>query len=130
MSTHAAILMETEGGYVGIYCHWDGYRSGVGATLKKHYSSAEKVSALLALGDISSLGKNLAPTGKHSFDNPEKDCTVVYHRDRNEDWDLVKPRKEPTIPACLDAIDGEYVYVFTSKNVWMQYDQNGKMTKL
>ena len=39
-----------------VYCHWDGYLSHNGAILQEHYDSA-KANNLVALGDISSLGK-------------------------------------------------------------------------
>ena len=29
--------------YTAIYCHWDGYVSGVGLTLRDHYNTDEKV---------------------------------------------------------------------------------------
>lgn len=56
-----------------IYCHWDGYPSGVGATLLEHYQDPEKIDRLLSLGDISGLGSDT-----------EAGSTVAYHRDRGE----------------------------------------------
>ena len=38
---------------IGVYCHWDGYPSGVGATLQKYYPNYEDVLNLIALGDLS-----------------------------------------------------------------------------
>lgn len=54
--------------------------------LTKHYDTAEKVKALLALGDISILGEHLAPDADepHSFEKPAEGVTVAYHRDRKE----------------------------------------------
>lgn len=50
-----------------IYCHWDGYPSNNGKLLLENWMSAKKVRALMALGDLSSLGSIIGE--KHSFDN-------------------------------------------------------------
>ncbi len=93
MSTRSAIIMKCKDGtYRGIYCHFDGYPEGVGQTLHEHYKSYNKVSALIELGDISSLDKEIYPksfiskrlSGKHSFTHPQPGVTVAYGRDRKE----------------------------------------------
>ena len=39
MSTHATIWIKNSNDtFTGIYCHFDGYLSGVGDTLLKHYN--------------------------------------------------------------------------------------------
>ncbi len=56
MGTRSNIGARQEDGTIKvIYCHWDGYPEGVGATLAEHYIDPVKVAALLNLGDISSL---------------------------------------------------------------------------
>ena len=77
--------MNYAGNFESIYCHWDGYPSGVGKMLKENYSEKQKINALMKLGDISSLDKKLYPTSSHSFENPEPDVTVAYGRDRGDD---------------------------------------------
>ena len=69
-----------------VYCHFDGYTiNGVGQMLFEHYKDEEKVKKLISLGDISFLEKNIEPSSsKHSFNTPEKDVTVFYHRDRGD----------------------------------------------
>ena len=111
MSTRSAIIEKTDTGYRGIYVHHDGYREGVGKTLSLYYTNPERVSALVDLGDLSSLGKNINPTGPHSFDKPEKGVTVAYMRDRGEDD--CQPTVGKTIKKVAERIghDG-YVYVF------------------
>jgi hypothetical protein len=84
MSTRAAIIMKDGDKYRGIYSHWDGYISGVGKDLQKHYKKKEKIRALIDLGAISVLGAKVDPKGEHSFDHPEKGVTVAYGRDRGE----------------------------------------------
>jgi hypothetical protein len=71
---------------VGVYCHYDGYPAGVGATLSTHYTTEARVDALLSLGSISRLHPRLVPDldETHTFDNPAVGVTVAYHRDRGE----------------------------------------------
>ena len=69
-----------------VYCHWDGYLEHNGRILFDHYDSP-KANHLVALGGISSLGKNIEiPEGvEHTFDKPAKGITVFYGRDRGEE---------------------------------------------
>jgi hypothetical protein len=56
MSTRSRIGIENQDGTTtSIYCHFDGYISGVGKLLKEYYTTQAKVKALIKLGDISSL---------------------------------------------------------------------------
>lgn len=91
MSTRACICIVSpvDGCVHGIYCHNDGYPSGVGKTLVKNYTDPTKVYDLLALGDLSILGAEIGE--KHSFDRTRFDdyytdqCTA-YHRDGGDKW--------------------------------------------
>lgn len=67
-----------------IYCHFDGYPEGVGATLSEHYSDDVKVEQLINLGNISSLGKEIG--NKHDFNKSDQfpDWCNAYGRDRGE----------------------------------------------
>lgn len=77
MSTRSAIIMKNEfdESYSGIYCHFDGYKNGVGIELFDNYQDLNKVKDLIALGDISSLGDSIK-------------STVAYHRDRDEELSI------------------------------------------
>ena len=88
MSTNSRIAIANNDGTVkSVYCHWDGYPSNNGKILLEHYQDEEKIKELIALGGISSLGKNVKPEHPetHNFDNRENDCTTVYHRDRGDE---------------------------------------------
>jgi len=78
-----------------VYCHWDGYLDHNGRLLQEHYDSA-KANHLVALGDLSSLRRDLGE--KHAFSKfdlatqieqrlheeaTENICTI-YGRDRGE----------------------------------------------
>lgn len=108
MSTHCLICRKNaDKSYDYIYCHWDGYLDYAGDMLLKHYNTKERVDSLIALGDLSSIGKKLNPTtDSHSFTNPEPDVCVAYGRDRHED---------NTGPHHCDTIDLDaeaYVYLY------------------
>ena len=94
MSTNSliGILNKEKRTVKSIYCHWDGYLEGVGDELATNYKDVDKVRELIELGDLSGLNTNIKPKGlTHTFDKPEDDVCVFYHRDRGEDWEHVKP---------------------------------------
>lgn len=93
MSTNSRISLYKEGNIKSIYCHWDGYIEHNGEILFKYYTTEEEVEKLVALGDISILGKRIGE--KVDFDKMTLDpiyrdrydgqC-VAYHRDRGEEY--------------------------------------------
>jgi hypothetical protein len=105
MSTRSAIIQQQDdGSYRGIYCHFDGYPTGVGKVLLEHYQDPGKVSALIALGDISSLGSSTDYVGGNG--------TVAYMRDRGETE--CEPKVGATSSAVAEFIGHNgYVYVFS-----------------
>jgi hypothetical protein len=108
MATRSRIAIETESGTVkSIYCHFDGYVSGVGKTLFNHYDK-EKLEKLIELGDISSLGE--------STEN-----TVAYWRDRGEDFHSTDYLNiEGLFENCFRSGE-EYTYYLNKDGVWMLY---------
>lgn len=72
MSTRSTIGIENgDGTTTYIYCHSDGYLDYNGRMLIEHYNTKERVEALVALGDLSSLDETIA-------------ACIAYHRDRGE----------------------------------------------
>ena len=126
MSTRSAIIMKTDSGYAGIYCYFDGYKEGVGATLLTHYTDAGKVAALIQLGDISILGDVVSPAvgDVHTFDAPIKGVTVAYGRDRGETE--IEPKVGKTVAEVSEQI-GHNGYVYVFKNG--QWTCNGRKFK-
>ncbi len=56
MATRSLISIKNEDGtYDGVYCHFDGYPTGVGKTLKEHYNNEQIIRELISLGDMSCL---------------------------------------------------------------------------
>ena len=87
MATRSRIRMTLPSGKTrSVYCHFDGYPENNGRILKEFYNTTEKVEELLALGALSSLGKKVKPEpgSTHTFNNPQRDVTVAYHRDRGD----------------------------------------------
>lgn len=119
MATRSRIGIEKEDGTIlSIYCHWDGYPSHNGKILLEHYSDRDKVSALLELGAISILAKNLAPEEgvEHDFSKPAADVVVAYHRDRGEPLD--RPRANASLEAFAKSDFEEFGYILTKENQW------------
>lgn len=124
MSTRAGIGMTMPDGTVrAIYLHHDGYTlGGAGDTLAKHYSTLERVESLLELGDLSSLRAKIFPDVRsvHSWEHPQPDVTIAYHRDRGEalhppavfsdlyDFELKGP----------EIFGAEYLYLFVN-GLWL-----------
>ena len=106
MATRSRIAIENQDGTVtSIYCHFDGYLSGVGKKLFEHYDR-EKTEKLIELGDISALGESTL-------------WTIAYHRDRNEDLNF------KTFPNVEDLFDYgfesgvEYIYCLAKNGIWL-----------
>jgi len=102
-----------------VYCHWDGYLEHNGRILLEHYDSA-KANHLVALGDLSSLDKNVdIPEGaEHSFQVPLDGVTTFYGRDRGEtgtEWKVAHTFKE-FLDQC-DNYGAEYYYIMRD-GVW------------
>lgn len=120
MSTHCTIAVKTERGpYKAIYCHNDGYPEYMYPMLRDWYATQERADALVSFGDASSIHKRLVPSqdSNHSFDHPERDVCIFYHRDRGETFNVSFYHNEV---AVLDS--QYYVYVFEDK-AWHVYVQ-------
>jgi hypothetical protein len=113
MATRSRIaVLQKDGTVKSIYCHFDGYLSGVGAELLHHYNDYEKANALMALGNLSSVGEHLQPNpaSPHNFECSQKGVTSAYHRDRGEDFDQDTHKD---LPDYLENGDfEEYNYLF------------------
>ena len=122
MGTRSTIAVKHGSRIKAIYCHWDGYVEGVGATLVEHYQASPKVNNLIALGDVSSLREEIGE--KHSFDlraeegSVEETWTTFYGRDRGEDG--VEFKSFGSEAEWMDYYEGsgaEYYYIMDN-GVW------------
>lgn len=101
MSTRARIgIVRPDDSVLSIYTHSDGYISHHGPILLEHYDTAQKVLALIKMGDCSQLNETL-------------DGCFFYKRDRKETDVSARTNKSQSLyyraaPQC----NAEYVYLF------------------
>lgn len=87
MATRSNIgALQQDGTIKVIYCHWDGYPEGVGATLAKYYNTPEKVAQLLELGDISSLANTIEETAETAYEKRGEGGTEARIFTNVEEW--------------------------------------------
>ena len=104
-----------------IYCHFDGYPEHNGKILTEHYADVDRVNALLKLGDLSSLGKEIGE--KQEFDKPRisRNWCLAYGRDRGEknvsvkNGDFSKLIKDQSVDYVY-VFDGDYWECFNTYN--------------
>ena len=120
MSTHCGVAIKTEKGYKAIYVHHDGYERYMWPMLTKNYGTEELAGKLVSLGDASAIEERLEPTPgvPHTFDWPEKDVCIFYHRDRGENWNQVKPAEYESLKDFYN--DYYYAYVWADGK-WTAY---------
>ncbi len=121
MATRSHIAIEQEDGtFKAVYCHWDGHPSHNGKILLDHYTDRNTVLALLAEGDMSSLGESIGE--KHDFDarltKETEGWTTFYGRDRGEtdvDAEVLEDYAD-----LFESANGtvDYLYVFKPDNKW------------
>jgi hypothetical protein len=121
-----------------VYCHWDGYLSHNGRILHEHYDSA-KANHLVALGDISSLEKNIGEKHPFSpfhlpnelrnmtegqFEDAYGEMTTFYDRDRDQEGCEFKSLMN--FESLLDffySVGGEFCYIMKD-GVWFMFDSD------
>jgi len=114
MGTRARIgIVEPDGSITSIYTHWDGHPNHHGPILLEYYGTEERVRALLALGDLSVLDKDLGE--KHDFNHRPDGVCNAYGRDRGEDG--VSARHSASLGE-LREIAEEYTYLFQPTVGW------------
>lgn len=98
--------VEIDSVYIGVYCHWDGYPSGVGASLLNSFHTYDEVLNLILGGSCSSINNEVI---RH------------YANRKGEKWDWIKPMQGKTQKALVDYFDGcwaEYAYLFDEERGW------------
>ncbi len=118
MSTRSRVgIIRKDGSIISVYVHSDGYPSGVGADLLAHYTTPEKIEALIALGDISYIGDEIGE--KHSFEDYDPKQCRAYHRDRNDPFNQDSFPSITELESFLEASDQEWCYLWDEvSSVW------------
>lgn len=93
MSTKSTISVQFEDGSVAeTYCHFDGYLTGVGMTLLKHWNDFTRAADLiLNWGEIRSLKETLEASEFYCRDRGE-DFTAPAFYETLQEWDKNRPR--------------------------------------
>ena len=103
-----------------VYCHHDGYPSGVGRTLREYYDRPEDVVNLLSFGNMSSLTSTI-------------EDTVFYGRDRQEtDQEPTEVTYDEYLPSAGSRDSGiEYRYLFDEySEEWSCYNMQGDLVEI
>lgn len=99
MSTRSRIgLLSPDGSVMSVYCHWDGYPSGVGQCLLENYRTVKDVVSLMRNGDIQSLGE-------------DEESTEFFDSDQDDDLPF-QPRTDETLDLFLKSDIEDYGYLF------------------
>lgn len=129
MGTTSKIAIKHKDGSIdSIYCHWDGYLSHNGYILQNFYNTVEKVTKLIQLGDLSSLGhKGIYPEIITNEVERKEDIQELskyiksYARDFGETKHISHFESEDDWAKDL----GEYAYLFDeADNTWYHFDDN------
>lgn len=139
MATRSTIAIEREDGTVAqVYCHWDGYLSNNGVLLQQHYTDAEKIEQLMALGDLSSLRPEIGekhafsrlevPMDGDAYDKLYGNMCTFYGRDREEQGTEARVYKD-FAEYSTKANFEEYDYVFRA-GVWYVQEHGARWKRL
>ena len=93
-----------------IYCHFDGYPEHNGKILTEHYTTMDKVNALMRLGDLSILAPEIGE--KQDFTDrttQNSNWCLAYGRDRGETG---VGAANGTYNDLINDHDVDYVYIF------------------
>lgn len=115
MATRSTIALQYADGTVDqVYCHWDGYLSGVGHELKEGYSNPFELQKLIDGGDMSNIGEPYTARGESIEDTGARRFASFSDYMRNgqqEEYDYILRQvggKAVWFVRC-SATDGEWV---------------------
>lgn len=90
MGTRSTIALEFADGTVEqIYCHWDGYLSGVGAQLQSDYTDPFALRDLIDAGDTSTIGSPYSERGENCPARKYKDIAEYFAECQQEEYDYI-----------------------------------------
>jgi predicted CxxxxCH...CXXCH cytochrome family protein len=104
------IAARTKGTYTAVYCHFDGYPEGVGATLRASYTDPLKIADLLSRGGMSTLEDTVSR------------CEFYTDRADPEPLDIQHSKSLTDLKLIAKNYGCNYLYVFSDKsNTWRNY---------
>ena len=103
-----------------VYCHFDGYPTGVGRLLREYYDRPEDVINMLSFGNISSLASTI-------------EDTTFYGRDRKEaNQEQTQATYDEYLPSTGSEDSGvAYKYLFNEyTEEWSCYNMQGDLVEI
>jgi len=90
MATRSTIALEFADGTVQqVYCHFDGYLSGIGAQLQSDFTDPFELRDLINEGDMSSIGSPYSDRGEDSPARKYKDINEYFAECQQEEYDYI-----------------------------------------
>lgn len=90
MATRSTIALEFADGTVHqVYCHWDGYLSGVGAQLQSEFSDPFALRDLIDGGDMSTIGEPYTGRGEELVVRKFLDFAHYVEHGQDEEYDYI-----------------------------------------
>ena len=130
MATRSIIgKCESNGSIVAIYCHWNGYPDNNGNLLLNYWTNELKINALMKLGNLSSLGKEIG--SKQDFNRPtDTDWCLAYGRDRRQTkQNAVKLDSLDDFVEYTKSCGADYAYLWEEGN-WLCWNYDGDVIDL
>ncbi len=116
MATRSTIALEFADGSVSqVYCHWDGYLSGVGQQLVEDYTDPFELKELIEQGDMSSIGSPYTDRGEE----------LVVRRYQNFD-EYVAECQQEEYDYILRPVEGKavwFVRCYTTDGRWVTFEE-------
>jgi hypothetical protein len=123
MSTRSTIALEFADGTVQqIYCHFDGYLSGVGAELRSDYSDPFALRDLIDEGDTSTIGSPYSERGE--------DCPARKFRDFNDYAANGQDEEYDYILRCVDGKATWFVRCYATEGRFVSFETAREMEAL
>jgi hypothetical protein len=123
MSTRSTIALEFADGTVQqIYCHFDGYLSGVGAELRSDYSDPFALRDLIDEGDTSTIGSPYTERGE--------ELNIRYFRDFNDYAANGQDEEYDYILRCVDGKAVWFVRCYATEGRFVSFETAREMEAL
>ena len=123
MGTRSTIALEFADGSVSqVYCHCDGYLSGVGAQLEEYYTDPFRLQELIDGGDMSSIGEHYTLRGESIEDTCARRYQNVdeYFADcQQEEYDYIL--------RCIDGKAVWFVRCYSTDGEWVTMEEAARM---
>jgi hypothetical protein len=123
MGTRSTIALEFADGTVQqVYCHWDGYLSGVGAELVSDYSDPFALRDLIDGGDMSSIGSPYTERGEELYVRKFRDFNDYAANGQDEEYDYIL--------RCVDGKAAWFVRCYATEGKFVTFETAREMEAL